>query len=42
MQLSPEQHERSAERNILSRLVEEDQLAYVLADREAPVGSTRG
>ena len=37
MQLSPEQHERSAERNILSRLVGEDQLAYVLADREAPL-----
>ena len=35
MQLSPEQHESSAERNILSRLVEEDQLAYVLADRKA-------
>ena len=35
MQLSPEQQERSMERNILSRLVGEDQLAYVLADRKA-------
>ena len=42
MQLSPEQQERSMERNILSRLVGEDQLAYVLAERESPLEKSEG
>ena len=42
MQLSPEQQERSMERNILSRLVGEDQLAYVLAERESPLDKPEG